>query len=134
MWNLLVIACFLFSFSIFSQNKNIVVKDSTYRPTSIFAIDSPIFEHDNEGISPLRLTGHKFLVVDNSTRHFNSSNFQINFKNFGRSASFEDISDNYNKAILNNYEISSNNDHFIWSMWDTRLQKQWQQDLQKVKN
>ena len=126
MRNLLVIACFLFSFSVFSQNKNIVVKDSTYIPTSIFAIDSPIFEQDNEGISPLRLTGHKFLVVDNSTRHFNSSNIQINLRNFGSYASYNDITDNLNKAELYKFDVSKNTEHYIWNIsWaNKQLQNQ----------
>lgn len=133
MRNILLITCFLFSFSVFSQEAEIVKNDTTV-PTSIFAVNSLKYQQNNLKVSPLHLTGYKFMIVDffNSNISYNSLHFDL--RNIGRDVSFEDITDNYNKAKLNTYDVSRNNDHFIWTMWDTRLQKQWQQDLQKAKN
>ncbi len=122
------------TFTLFSQQKNIVIKDSVYVPKSIFAVNFPVYQLNTENISFLRLTDYKFLIADYYQRGIFSSNIHLDLRNFGRYASYEDITDNYNKANLYKFDVSKNTDHFIWTMWDTRLQKQWQNNQQEDKN
>ena len=127
--------CILFSFSVFSQQKYSVGKDSIVEiPSSIFAVNSLTDQQNNEQPSPLRLTGYKFLYADYSQHGILSGNIHLDIRNFGRHASYDDISDNYNKANFYKFAVSKNTNHFIWTMWDTRLQKQWQNSREFSKN
>ncbi|MDY7393926.1 hypothetical protein UMM65_01595 [Aureibaculum sp. 2210JD6-5] len=138
MRNIFIITCFLVTLTVFSQQENVVSKDSVAVPTSIFAVGSLNYQQNNEVVGPLRLTGYKFLIVDffNNDFSYNHMNsISIDTRNFGRYASFEDITDNYNKAELNKYDVTRNTNHFIWNTYQNRrIIKQWQKQNEPIKN
>ena len=124
MRNIFVIACFLFSFTIFSQEKT--VEDTTV-PTSIFATSSLNYQQADGKVSPLRLTGYKFMIVDDIFEaSIHQQRINLNLRNFGRHFSYEDLADNYNKAEFYKFDVSKNTDHYIWNipMANKQLQKQ----------
>lgn len=132
-----LITCFLLSFSVFSQEKEIV-KDDNLIPTSIFSTNFLMHQTSKESLASLHLTGHKFMIVDYyegfSAVHTNRLNLDL--RNFGRSFSFEDLTDNYSKALLNKFNVTTNNDHYIWNipLANRQLQKQKQKQNQQIKN
>ncbi|WP_117883584.1 hypothetical protein [Aureibaculum luteum] len=135
MKNILIIFCLLFSISIFSQVKKVVKEDNSV-PTSIFAANSLIYQTDKESMASLNLNYLNLWIMDFSddSSFSNANRIKLDLRNFGRHITYEDLSDNFRRTEFNNYNVSVNSDHFIWSMWDTRIQKQWQQQLEKAKN
>ncbi len=124
MFRIVIITCLFLTSNVFSQEE-----DKTERiniPTSIFSNytfeNSPL--NTQENVNSLHLTGYKFMVVNNA---FLYNNIQFDVRNIGRNISFDDINDNYRKAMLNINDVRNSN-HFIWNMWDTTLQKEFQQN------
>lgn len=112
---ILLISCFLFSFSLFAQQEEIK-RDSIHIPTSLFAMH--IFQNQNVNnskmMSPLYLTGFKFFIVD---QNLTNSNQRLYFRNIGRKISLDDLIDNYQKTELNKHFFKDRN------MWDVSWQK-----------
>ncbi|GEM_PF-4495937 len=131
MRNILFISCFLLTFTVFAQQKG-QEQDSTQIPSSIFTLNTLHFNQDTDWVyKPLQLTGYKFMIVDNFNNNGFYNNVHFDLRNFGREVSVEDLFDNYIKSELNNFDVSKNSRHFIWTMWDTSLQKQYQQGQNK---
>ncbi len=124
MFRIVTITCLFLTYNVFSQNEG--KQKSLDIPTSIFSN----YTFDNlplntqKNTNSLRLTGYKFMVINNTLLY---NNLQFDVRNFGRNISFDDINDNYRKAALNINDVRNGN-HFIWNMWDTTLQKEFQQN------
>lgn len=119
MRNTFLLTCLLLSSFVFAQHKNIK-KDGVYVPSSIFAINSIIF---NQNISDLNITyiaDYKFLMADFNNPNI-SNNLQINFRNIGRKPSVEDQIYNFEQARLNRYNVTKNANHFIWNTHHSKL-------------
>ncbi|HBK70556.1 MAG TPA: hypothetical protein DDZ39_02670 [Flavobacteriaceae bacterium] len=130
MFKIIITACLFLTFNAFSQDES--KKSGIDMPVSIFSnysFDNLKFK-DEVIVSPLNLTGYKFMIVDYMNNTFLYNNFQFDLKNIGRDISFDDINDNYRKAKLNTFDVSKDSNHFIWNMWDvnSNLQKQYQEN------
>ncbi len=127
MRKIVFIACLFLTFSVFSQHED--KTESINLPTSIFlnySFDNFKFK-DEVIVNSLNLTGYKFMVVDSRNTSFLYNNLQFDIRNLKRDISFDDINDDYRKAELNINDVRNGN-HFIWRMWDTSLQKEFQQN------
>lgn len=134
MRNLFLVTCFFITVTVFAQQNNVVVKDSAYIPSSIFALNSLDNQQYEGVVGSLRLTGYKFMIVDSFNNYFSSQRISFDTRNIGRYYSSEDMMDNYNKAQLNKYDVTRNNDHFIWNTYQNRhIWKQWQQPNEQIK-
>lgn len=126
MRNKLFVICFFCWAVAFSQEREKVDNDVVV-PTSIFTVYSLNFQPSSK-LNNLNLTGYKFLIVD----HFNTNvtfstagRINLELRNFGKDVSFEDLADNYTKAWLNKFDVTRNNDHFIWNMAHSKSSREW---------
>ncbi len=108
MSKILLMSCFLFSFSLFAQQEEIK-RDSIHIPTSLFAMHT----FHNQGRSDsLYLTEFNFATI--SLNLFE----QLNFKSLGRKFSLDGMKYNHQKKELNKYLLKD-----YKTMWDVSWQE-----------